>query len=142
MPIIEEGLSRAGRKIDDFEVAAYLLVSVDEDETDAVNAAKRFVAQKLPTRHSDMLRHAGVTQAEVSAVRDSVAMLGPDKAAAAIADDLVRKIAIAGTPVQVAQGLRAFIGTGLKLPIAWEIVGPDRRRSLDLLARAVMPKLA
>ena len=34
------------------------------------------------------------------------------------------------------------LGTGLKLPIAWEIVGPDRRRSLDLLARAVMPKLA
>ena len=141
MPIIEEGLRRAGRKLDDFEVAAYLLVSVDEDETDAVNAAKRFVAQKLPTRHSDMLRHAGVTQAEVSAVRDSVAMLGPAKAAAAIADDLVRKVAIAGTPVQVAQGLRAFLGTGLKLPIAWEIVGPDRRRSLDLLARAVMPKL-
>ncbi len=29
----------------------------------ALNAAKRFVAQKLPTRHSDMLRHAGVTAA-------------------------------------------------------------------------------
>jgi alkanesulfonate monooxygenase SsuD/methylene tetrahydromethanopterin reductase-like flavin-dependent oxidoreductase (luciferase family) len=53
----------------------------------------------------------------------------------------VRKVAIAGTPDQVAQGLRAFLGTGLKLPIAWEIVGPDRRRSLDLLARAVIPKL-
>ena len=142
MPLIEEGLSRAGRKLDDFDVAAYLLISVDNDEKAAVNAAKRFVAQKLPTRHSDMLRHAGVTQAEVSAVRERVAMLGPDKAAATIADDLVRKVAIAGTPDQVAQGLRAFLGTGLKLPIAWEIVGPDRRRSLDLLARAVMPKLA
>ena len=134
MPIIEEGLARAGRRLDDFNVAAYLLVSVDENEADAVNAAKRFIVQKLPTRHSNMLRHAGVTQVEMSAVRDSVQRVGLVEAAAIVADDVVRKVAIAGTPDQVAQGLRAFLGTGLKLPIAWEIVGPDRRRSLDLLA--------
>jgi 5,10-methylenetetrahydromethanopterin reductase len=141
MPIIEEGLVRAGRRLDDFNVAAYLLVSVDENEADAVNAAKRFIVQKLPTRHSNMLRHAGVTQAEMSAVHDSVQRLGLVKAAAVVDDDVVRKVAIAGTPDQVAQSLRAFLGTGLKLPIAWEIVGPDRHRSLDLLARAVIPKL-
>ena len=142
MPIIEEGLSRAGRKLADFDVAAYLLISVDNDETAALNAAKRFVAQKLPTRHSDMLRHAGVTAAEMGAVRESVEKLGVMKAAASIDEDVVRKVTIAGTPDQVVQGLRRFLGTGLKLPIAWEIIGPDRRHSLDLLARAVLPKLA
>jgi 5,10-methylenetetrahydromethanopterin reductase len=142
MPIIEEGLSRAGRKLADFDVAAYLLISVDNDETAALNAAKRFVAQKLPSRHSDMLRHAGVTAAEMGAVRESVEKLGVMKAAASIDEDVVRKVTIAGTPDQVVQGLRRFLGTGLKLPIAWEIIGPDRRRSLDLLARAVLPKLA
>jgi alkanesulfonate monooxygenase SsuD/methylene tetrahydromethanopterin reductase-like flavin-dependent oxidoreductase (luciferase family) len=78
----------------------------------------------------------------MSAVRNSVKRLGLVKAAAVVDDDVVRKVAIAGTPDQVTQSLRAFLGTGLKLPIAWEIVGPDRRRSLDLLARAVLPKLA
>jgi 5,10-methylenetetrahydromethanopterin reductase len=142
MPIIEEGLSRAGRKLADFDVAAYLLISVDNDEKAALNAAKRFVAQKLPTRHSDMLRHAGVTAAEIGAVRESVEKLGVMKAAALIDEDVVRKVTIAGTPDQVVQGLARFLGTGLKLPIAWEIIGPDRRRSLDLLARAVLPQLA
>ena len=142
MPIIEEGLSRAGRELDDFDVAAYLLISVDNDETAALNAAKRFLAQKLPTRHSDMLRHAGVTADEMGAVRESIEKLGPVKAAASIDEDVVRKVTIAGTPDQVVQGLTKFLGTGLKLPIAWEIIGPDRRRSLDLLARAVLPKLA
>ena len=142
MPIIEEGLSRGGRTLDDFDIAAYLLISVDNDEKAALNAAKRFVAQKLPTRHSDMLAHAGVTAAEIGAVRDSVERFGLVKAAAAIDDDLVRKVAIGGTPDQVVQGLTQFLGTGLKLPIAWEIIGPDRRHSLDLLARAVLPKLA
>lgn len=142
MPIIEEGLSRAGRKLADFDVAAYLLISVDNDEKAALNAAKRFVAQKLPTRHSDMLRHAGVTAAEIGAVRESIEKLGLMKAAALIDENIVRKVTIAGTPDQVVQGLTRFLGTGLKLPIAWEIIGPDRRRSLDLLARAVLPKLA
>ena len=142
MPIIEEGLSRAGRKLADFDVAAYLLISVDNDEKAALNVAKRFVAQKLPTRHSDMLRHAGVTAAEIGAVRESIEKLGLMKAAALIDEDIVRKVTIAGTPDQVVQGLTQFLGTGLKLPIVWEIIGPDRRRSLDLLARAVLPQLA
>ena len=83
-----------------------------------------------------------MTTAEIDAVRESVEKLGLAKAATAIDDDVVRKVTIAGTPDQVVQGLRRFLGTGLKLPIAWEIIGPDRRRSLDLLASAVLPKLA
>ena len=141
MPFIEEGLQRAARTLDSFGVAAYLLVSVDESERRALDAAKRFIAQKLPTRHSDMLRLAGVTEAEISVVRNSVKKLGLAKAAEELDDAMIRKVAIAGTPDQVAQGLKNFLGTGLKLSIAWEILGPDRHRSLELLACEVMPKL-
>ncbi|MGH7886550.1 MAG: LLM class flavin-dependent oxidoreductase, partial [Candidatus Binatia bacterium] len=130
-----------GRTLDDFDVAAYLLVSVDENEKNALDAAKRFVAQKLPTRHSDMLRHAGVTAAEINVVRDQVERLGLARAAVELDDTVVRKVAIAGTPDEVVEGLRKFLATGLKLPIIWEIVGPERRGSLSLIAQAVMPKL-
>jgi 5,10-methylenetetrahydromethanopterin reductase len=141
MPFLKEGLSRSGRTIDDFDVAAYLLVSVDENEKKALDAAKRFVAQKLPTRHSEMLRHAGVTAKEISAVKDKVEKLGLAKAATELDDDLVRKATIAGTPDHVVEGLKKFLGTGLKLPIIWEIIGPERRRSLGLIAKEVMPKI-
>jgi 5,10-methylenetetrahydromethanopterin reductase len=141
MPFLKEGLSRSGRTIDDFDVAAYLLVSVDEDEKSALDATKRFVAQKLPTRHSEMLRHAGVTEGEVAAVRDKIERLGLVKGAAELDDTLVHKVTVAGTPEQVAEGIRKFLPTGLKLPIIWEIIGPDRQRSLSLTAKAVMPKL-
>lgn len=142
MPFLKEGLSRSGRTIDDFDVAAYLLVSVDENEKKALDAAKRFVAQKLPTRHFEMLRRAGVTAEEISGVKDKVEKLGLAKAATELGDDLVRKATIAGTPEQVVAGLKRFLGTGLKLPILWEIIGPDRRRSLELIAKEVMPEIA
>jgi 5,10-methylenetetrahydromethanopterin reductase len=141
MPFVEEGLSRSGRELKNFGVAAYLLVSVDESEKKAVNAAKRFVTQKLPTRHSEMLRHAGVTAEEIRVVKEKTERVGLVKAAAEIKDEVVRKVTIAGTPSQVVEGIGTFLGTGLKLPIIWEIIGPDRSRSLNLIAREVMPRL-
>jgi len=141
MPYIEAGLKRSERTVERFDVAAYLLVSVDENEQKALDAAKRFIAQKLPTRHSAMLRHAGVTEAEIDRVKEKVQRLGVAKAALEIDDTVVRKVTIAGRPDQVVDGLRKFFGTGLKLPIVWEIVGAERRRALGLIAQEVMPKL-
>jgi len=114
---------------------------VDENEKKAVDAAKRFVAQKLPTRHSEMLRHAGVTAKEISTVKGNIERRGLSKAAAELDDEVVHKVAIAGSPTQVVEGIANFIGTGLKLPIVWEVIGPDRVHSLGLIAREVMPKL-
>jgi 5,10-methylenetetrahydromethanopterin reductase len=141
MPFLQEGLKLSGRTVDNFVVAAYLLVSVDEDEKKALAAAKRFVAQKLPTRHSEMLRHAGVSAEEIGLVKASVEKLGVGRAALELDDALVHKVVIAGTPDHVIIGLRQFLGSGLKLPIIWEIIGPDRRRSLSLIAKEVMPEL-
>ena len=138
MPFLEEGLLRSGRSLDVFDVAAYLLVSVDENQKKAVDAAKRFVAQKLPTRHSEMLRHAGVTAEEINVVKEKVERVGVVKAAVEVDDAVVRKVAVAGTPDQVVEGIRSFLGTGLTLPIVWEIIGPDRRHSLGLIAKEVM----
>jgi alkanesulfonate monooxygenase SsuD/methylene tetrahydromethanopterin reductase-like flavin-dependent oxidoreductase (luciferase family) len=88
-----------------------------------------------------MLRHAGVTAVEINVVRDQVQRLGLARAAAALDDTVARKVVIAGTPDEVVEGLRKFLPTGLKLPIIWEIIGPERQDSLGLIAQAIMPKL-
>jgi 5,10-methylenetetrahydromethanopterin reductase len=141
MPFLQEGLRLSGRTVDNFAVAAYLLVTVDENEKKALDTAKRFVAQKLPTRHSEMLRHARVSAEEIGLVKANVEKLGVARAALELDDALVHKVVIAGTPDQVIMGLRQFLGSGLKLPIIWEIIGSDRPRSLRLIAKNVMPKL-
>ncbi len=88
-----------------------------------------------------MLRHAGVSAAELGMVKANVEKLGVARAALELDDALVHKVVIAGTPDQVTMGLRHFLGSGLKLPIVWEIIGPDRRHSLSLIAKEVMPEL-
>jgi 5,10-methylenetetrahydromethanopterin reductase len=141
MPFIEEGLRRSGRSENDFAIAAYLLVAVDEDEKSALDSTRRFLAQKLPTRHSQMLRQAGVSTEQISLVKDNVERFGLEKAASELSESLLRKVTIAGTPDQVAEGLHQFLGSGLKLPIVWEIIGPNRGHSLSLIVEKVMPKV-
>jgi len=82
-----------------------------------------------------------VTSEEIGFVKDTVERLGVAKAAPELGDELVCKVAIAGTPDQVMAGLKQFVGSGLQLPIVWEIIGPNRRHSLNLIAKEVMPKL-
>ena len=126
MPFIEDGLRRSGRSEENFAVAAYLLVAVDEDEKKALDSAKRFLAQKLPTRHSQMLRQAGVSAEKIALVKDNVERFGLEKAASELSDSLVRKVTIAGTPDQVVEGaLDCFLALGLTLPIVWEIIGSE-----------------
>ena len=56
-------------------------------------------------------------------------------------DGAIDTLLVAGTPDYVVAGVKQFVGTGLKLPVAWEIIGPDRHRSVRLIAQDVMPKL-
>jgi 5,10-methylenetetrahydromethanopterin reductase len=142
MPLLQDGLKLSGRNLDQFDVAAYLLVSIDKNERRAIEAAKRFIAQKLPTRHSDMLHHAGVTAEEIGLIKSNAEKIGVEKAALELDNKLVQKVAIAGTPDYVIAGLKQFAGSGLKLPIIWEIIGPDRRQSLELIAKEVMPNVS
>ena len=109
-PSSRTAFRRSGRSEENFAVAAYLLVAVDEDEKRALDSAKRFLAQKLPTRHSQMLRQAGVSAEEIALVKDNVERFGLEKAASELSDSLVRKVTIAGTPDQVVEGLGQFLG--------------------------------
>ena len=88
-----------------------------------------------------MLRHAGVSTEELALVKADVQKFGVAREALQLDDALVHKVVIAGTPDQLIMGLRRFLGSGLKLPIVWEIIGPDRRHSLSLIAKEVMPGL-
>src|SRR5262245_15634877 len=133
VPFLEEGLLRSGRTVDVFDVAAYLLVSVDEKQKKAVDAAKRFVAQKLPTRHSEMLRHAGVTAEEINAVKEKVERVGVVKAAVEVDDAVERRRAGGPTADTVVQRFGSFLAAGVRPPIVCEVSGPDRRASPGLI---------
>ena len=141
------GLAAAGRDAGDIDVACYIVFSVDEDGDAARAAAKALIAHYL-MRIPDTIRfeYAGLEIARMQSVqaglREAAAAdrLGP--AAAALDDDIVAALAVAGTPEECIAGLEPYAAAGLKTPVLYHVLGPDRLASIDLIAERIRPALA
>jgi hypothetical protein len=57
--------------------------------------------------------------------------------ATAVTDRLLEDVAIAGDPAYVIDRVAEFAGTGLTLPIAYGVLGPEPFGGLELLARSL-----
>ena len=136
------GAARAGRSVDDLLLSANVLTSVGPDRTEARAAVKQVLAYYLARVEGVVVDTAGADPQAVAAVRAAVADGGEQAVAAAVSEDLVDTFAVAGTVDDVVEGLQAFVGAGLDMPLAWYTLGPDPDEGVRLLAEQVRPALA
>lgn len=141
------GLAAAGRDAGEVDVACYIVFSVDEDGDAARDAAKGLIAHYL-MRIPDTIRfeYAGLDVARMRTVQAGLRAasaedrLGP--AVAALDDDIVAALAVAGTPDECIEGLKPYAAAGLRTPVLYHVLGPDRLASIDLIAERIRPALA
>ena len=133
------GAKRAGRSVDELLLSANVLTSVGPDRAEARHAVKEVLAYYLARVEGVVVDEAGADGDAVAAVRAAVAEGGEQAGAAVLSDSLVDVFAVAGTPDDVIEGLRAFGDAGLDLPLAWYTFGPDRDAGIRLLAEQVRP---
>lgn len=147
MDHIRAALGAAGRTIDDVDIAAYVIFSVDEDGARARDAAKPVVAHYL-RRIPDPTRAviAGLDRGRVEELHRTLNSAFPgdryEAVVAALPDEVVDALAVAGTPAECVDRLRPFAAAGLKTPVLYHTLGPDRLAALDLIADRVRPALA
>lgn len=142
--LMAEGAARNRRSADSIPVGGILPFSVAEDASDARAAIRRltavYVANKVQNIKNDALMRAAVVEEdEVQAIANCLQADGPDAAAAMISDSLMDKVAIAGTPSQVTDRLLEFAEAGLRWPLLYGVLGPDRKEALRLIAEKVRP---
>ena len=63
------------------------------------------------------------------------------RAVDALDDDVVAALAVAGTPDECIDGLKPYAAAGLKTPVLYQVLGPDRMASIDLIADRIRPAL-
>ncbi|WP_143957433.1 LLM class flavin-dependent oxidoreductase [Rhodoligotrophos appendicifer] len=142
--LIAQGAAKSQRSADTIPVGGTLPFSVAEDEASARAAIRRltvvYVANKVQNIKNDtLLKAAGVDEDEVKKIAACVKNEGPDSAAKMLSDDLMDKVAIAGTPTQVTDRLLEFADAGLRWPLLYGVLGPDRREAIKLIAERVRP---
>ncbi|MBI2185460.1 MAG: LLM class flavin-dependent oxidoreductase [Thaumarchaeota archaeon] len=135
------GAKKADRSVDSIDLAAYLVISVARRRRDAINAAKPLISWYIPKVMKVVLDSAGLTDRKVEGFKKAVEEMGYEKAADLIDDDTLDRLCIAGTPEEVAEKIVGYMSNGLKEPIAYEVLGPDRKWALKALAREVRPQV-
>jgi len=142
--LFPEGLAFArehlalGRRRSDgtaFEETLFLYGAVDHDENAAVDAA-RSIAAWFPKTAPEYARLAGMSDELIASVNDTYSggeFQHAQRAARLISDDLVRKIAFCGTPVQASDKLAWLRDEGVRSVSVFPL-GSDRVGTIERFA--------
>ncbi|MBM3508836.1 MAG: LLM class flavin-dependent oxidoreductase [Alphaproteobacteria bacterium] len=147
MTHVTAALARAGRAPADLDIAGYIIFAVDRDGAAARHAAKKLVAHYV-RRIRDDLRYqaAGLDPTRMAAMKQDLNAAFKEgrwtQAVAEVPDDVVTALAVAGTPDECVAGLRAYAAAGIRRPVLYHALGPDRVAAIDLIADRVRPALA
>jgi probable F420-dependent oxidoreductase len=97
-PAVDEGLTRGGRPRSGFDLAGYVITSISHDRDEARAEARRQIAFYATTLTYDAILDLHGWQQEKDAIRAAWRKLDVPAMAAAVSDEMLDQIAVAGTP--------------------------------------------
>ncbi len=141
---IAKGAARAGRSVNDIPIGATLPFSVAEDGAVARSAIRKltavYIANKVQNIQNDViLSSAGLTEAETVPISGTMRKRGADAAARMVTDKILDKVVIAGNPQEVTHKLFDLAAAGLRLPLLYQLLGPDKEVAVRIVAEKVKP---
>lgn len=126
---IEAGCEKAGRSIDEVDLAIGLVTSVDERGDVARDRVRPLIAMYL-SRFPNIARETGYGEDYLARVREKVSKGGLTAGAALISDEVVDDLAVAGTPEHVRERIAEYREAGIHCPVLFA-VGPDLDATLE-----------
>lgn len=141
LPLVQAGLKRAGRHLEDFRVVAIVTLSVGDDSRQAREALRDILATYVDHVGGKSGRFFEITDEEVKPFEEAFQRGGIAAARPLLTDAWIDRLGIAGNPSEVVEKLAALVQAGVNTPIAFHTFGPDKHRAIELLAREVTPAL-
>jgi 5,10-methylenetetrahydromethanopterin reductase len=113
---IAKGATKAGRNLEDVDVASYIICAMSKDDTTLDKSFIEYFAFNVATADSGYLRLCGVEK-EGQAIKEAWKIGGVKKAAEKVTSEVLDALAIYGSPEKCIRGLQKYIDAGVKLPI-------------------------
>lgn len=140
-PVVGEGLRRVGRG-EEFDLAACIWVSLDEDR----EAARRALAQKVAyyghALSPSIYQRLGLKQADFAPIEQAVMVEHDEAKAVSLVDDRMLALGVVGDANDVIARLKPLVQAGARHISFGPPLGPDPLRAIDILGREVLPELA
>jgi probable F420-dependent oxidoreductase len=117
-PNIEIGTKRAGRSLTDIDVTTLLITAISPDRQQAIQEAKNQIAFYASVKSYEGILDLHGWQKQKLAIWEHFKTFDLARMAAAVTDDMVEQIAIAGTPTECREQLQKWDGL-IDLPILY-----------------------
>ena len=128
---VDAGARRAGKTLDDVDVAGAVVVSVDEDAGMARDRARAFIALYL-SLFPNIAQETGLPDDLVARTREAFTQGGQAAAAEHVDDSVVDYLTASGTPEECHRRIEAYRAAGLQLPILFPL-DPNVRLSIETM---------
>ncbi|MFN3491532.1 MAG: LLM class flavin-dependent oxidoreductase [Anaerolineales bacterium] len=126
MELIDKGLKKSGRKMDDFDRPQFIVCSVDEDHDKAIDYTKMLLCQYL-AQQPHIAKASNVSDDVIHKIQSILGWPATKeqimKAKDLVPDDLVHKITASGTPSEAKAKVEEYIKRGCTCPILYPVGG-------------------
>lgn len=134
---IRRGAERAGRRMDELDVAAYTSFSIAEDEKSARKPVIPVVAYIVAGSPPSILEKHDIQPEVADQIRSYLANRRWGEAFGAVNSEMIEAFAVSGTPEQCVDKIEALFKTGITQFVTGSPLGPNVRASIDLFGKEV-----
>ena len=138
LELLDRGLRRSGRNMQDFDRPQLIVCSVDADHDKAVESTKMLLCQYL-AQQPHIAKASGVSQDVIAQIQSILGWPATreqiDQAKHLVPDALVDRITASGTPAEARQKVSEYRRRGATCPILYP-VGGSFRLLIDTFAQA------
>jgi len=139
LPIIEAGAARAGRTLDEIDLAACIWCSIASDRAAAEAPLKDKIAYYGHALSPTIWSRLGVTRADFDPIERAIMTeRNPEKARNLVTDKMLA-IGIAGTPRDLVERLGQLQARGVRHLSLGPPLGPDPLTAIEISGREVIP---
>jgi 5,10-methylenetetrahydromethanopterin reductase len=138
MELLEKGLTKSGRKLEDFDRPQLVVCSVDPDHDRAIETTKMLLCQYL-AQQPHIAKASGVSQEVIGEIQSILGWPASreqiERAKHLVPDELVHRITASGTPDEARAKVNEYRKHGATCPILYP-VGGNFKLLIDTFAQA------
>ncbi len=139
LPLVQAGAEKAGRSLDDIDLAACVWCSISDDRQAAEDVLKDKIAYYIHALSGYLRDRLGLDDTELATIEHAMMTeRDPDKARSLVTPEMLR-IGIVGTPHELIERLEGLVDMGVRHLSFGPPLGPDPLAAVQAIGREVIP---
>jgi 5,10-methylenetetrahydromethanopterin reductase len=136
---VKEGVTKAGKNLADLTISAYTSFSIADSLEKAVKAVVPVVAYIVAGCPETVLERHGLNPEDASKIREAIVQAKWKEAFSQVKNEMIEAFSICGTPETVVEKVSHLVKTGVTQVVVGSPIGPNVRKSIDMIAAEVFP---